>query len=111
MSGTEPRNRPQGIINARFEERSDIAVSVFLASQKESRTRTRERTVTENVSPHGARVATQRSWRRGEQVLIMPLIGEFLQEAQVIYCQPQANDRFCIGVRFPARPVKWERGH
>ena len=105
---TETQKRPRlGFIDGRFEKRFDIAVSVFLAGLKESRTR--ERTVTENVSPHGARVDTARFWRRGEKLMIMPLIGEFLQDAQVIYCHRKANDRFCIGVKFSARPVRWER--
>src|SRR5205807_3517626 len=93
-------------MNGRIEKRLATSVPVYLAALEEPRAR--ERTLTENVSPHGARVISQRSWQSGEESLITPLTGEFPQVGRVIYCLPKAGDRFCLGVEFPDRTVKWE---
>jgi hypothetical protein len=67
----------------------------------------REETVTENVSLHGARVFTKRRWLPGEQPLITPLTGEFPKHAQVIYCDPQPNGGFFVGIEFSGPPFEW----
>ena len=69
--------------------------------------RARERTLTENVSPHGARVISKWSWHSGEESIITPLAGELPQIGRVVYCLPKTRDRFCLGVEFPTRSVKW----
>ena len=61
--------------NGRIEKRLPTSVPVYLASLDEPRSR--ERTVTENVSPHGARVVSQRFWQSGEESLVTPLGGNF----------------------------------
>ncbi len=80
--------------NGRIEKRFPTLVPVYLASLEEPRAR--ERTLTENGS-----------WQYGEQSLITPLTGEFPQVGRVIYCLPKGGDRFCLGVEFPDRTVKW----
>jgi len=92
-------------MNGRMEKRFPTLVPVYFASLEEPLAR--ERTLTENVSSHGARVISQRSWRSGEGSLISPLTGEFPQVGRVIYCTPKAEDRFCVGVEFQDRTVKW----
>jgi len=92
-------------MNGRIEKRFPTSVPVYLASLDEPRSR--ERTLTENVSPHGVRVISQRFWQSGEESLITPLTGEFRQVGRVIYCLPKGEDRFCLGVEFPDRTVKW----
>ena len=82
-----------------------MAIPVYVASTKEPRAT--EKTLTQNVSPHGARVVTQRLWQPGEEPLITPLTGEFPQPARVVYCQPSTNGGFCVGLEFPGRSVKW----
>src|SRR6266576_1507826 len=65
--------------------------------------RARERTVTENVSPHGrgARVISKRSWRSGEEALIAPLTGEFPRIGTVVYSRRKnGGGCFCLGVEF-----------
>ena len=91
--------------DGRIEKRLPTSVPVYLASLDEPRSR--ERTITENVSPHGARVVSQRFWQSGEESLITPLRGEFPRVGRVIYCLPKTVDRFCLGVEFPDRTVKW----
>jgi len=56
-----------------------------------------------NVSPHGARVISKRSWRSGEEALIAPLTGEFPQVGTVAYSPAQKNGggRFLPGCRIP----------
>src|SRR5205809_3033268 len=91
--------------NGRIEKRLPTLVPVYLASLGEPRSR--ERTLTENVSPHGARVISQRFWQSGEESLITPLTGEFRQVGRVIYCLAKGEDRFCVGVGFPDGAGKW----
>ncbi len=73
MNGSVHRQRPntnKRLFDGRLEKRLTMSVPVYLASLGE--TRARERTVTENVSPHGARVISKRSWRSGEEALMPP---------------------------------------
>src|SRR6267378_2611603 len=105
MNGSAHRRPNQRLFDGRIEKRLPIAVPVYLASLEEPRAR--ERTLTENVSPHGARVISKRSWQSGEESLITPLTGEFPQVGRVIYCLQRTRDRFSVGVEFPDRTVKW----
>src|SRR5437667_57436 len=73
MNGSAHRQRPntnKRLFDGRLEKRLAMSVPVYLASFGEPRVR--ERTVTENVSPHGASVISQRPWRSGEEALIAP---------------------------------------
>jgi hypothetical protein len=97
------------LFDGRIEKRVPTSVPVYLVSLEDSRTR--ERTLTENVSPHGVRVISKRSWRSGEESLITPLTGEFPQVGKVIYCLPEARDRFCLGMEFQDRAVNWWGEH
>jgi len=108
MNGNaQRRRRNQRLFEGRLEKRLTMSVPVYLASLGEPRAR--ERTVTENVSPHGARVISKRSWRSGEEALIAPLTGEFPQVGTVVYSRHKnGGGRFCLGVEFPHRSVKWE---
>ena len=106
MDASARGRRPnQRLFDGRLEKRLATSVPVYLASLEEPHAR--ERTLTENVSPHGARVVSKRSWRSGEGSLISTLTEEFPQVGRVIYCVPKAGDRFCVGVEFQGRTVKW----
>jgi len=106
MNGSAQRRRDsKRLFNGRIEKRIATSVPVYLAALEEPRSR--ERTLTENVSPHGARVVSNRSWRSGEKSLVTPLSGEFPRVGRVIYCLPKAADHFSVGVEFPDRTVKW----
>src|SRR5260370_12012964 len=108
MNGNAERRRPnQRLFDGRLEKRLTMSVPVYLPSLGEHSAR--ERTVTENVSPHGARVISKRSWRPGEEALIAPLTGEFPQVGTVVYSRRKnGGGRFCLGVEFLDRSVKWE---
>jgi hypothetical protein len=89
----------------RIEKRLPILIPVYLGSLEDPRAA--ERTLTENVSPHGARVISKRSWQPGEEPLVTPATGEFSHIGRVIYCLPSAGQRFYLGIEFPDRAVKW----
>jgi len=91
--------------DARIEKRDPLPVQVYLASLEEPRAR--ERTVTEDVSPHGARVLSCRCWQPGEVPLLTPLIGEYPKYARVVYCSPQQNGGYCVGIKFEGPTFKW----
>ena len=89
----------------RIEKRLSMSIPVYLTAVTEPRSH--ELTTTENVSPHGARAISKRSWRSGEEAFIAPLAGEFPQVGRVVYCETRTGGRFCLGVEFPDRSVKW----
>jgi len=89
----------------RNERRLPTLIPVYLASLHDPRNR--EQTTTENISPHGARVISNRSWRPGEGSIITQTVGGFAQAGRVIYCVPTDGYRFCLGIEFPDRAVKW----
>lgn len=92
--------------DVRIERREPLPVQIYLASLQEPRAR--ERTITENVSPHGARVLTKRCWRPGEVPLVTPLIGAFPKHARIVYCDPQPEGGYCVGIQFEGRPFRWQ---
>jgi len=107
MNGSANARRPKNrLFDGRIEKRRPTSVPVYLASLENPRAS--ERTLTENVSPHGACVISKRSWRPGEGSLITALAGGFAQVARVIYCLQRAGNRFCLGIEFPDRAVKWD---
>ena len=92
----------------RMEKRLPIAIVVRLSRMHHLPATEEETTYTDNVSPHGARVISKRSWRSGEEALIAPLTGEFPQVGTVVYSRRKnGGGRFCLGVEFPDRSVKW----
>ena len=102
---TQRKNLRLKSFDARIEKRVPLPVQVYLASLAEPRAR--ERTVTEDVSPHGARVLTSRHWQPGEVPLLTSLIGEYPQHARIVYCVPQPNGGYCVGINFEGSAFKW----
>ena len=66
-----------------------------------------EVTFTENVSVHGARIITQRSWRRNEAVQIASRPGDFRARARVAYCERLREAGFAIGLEFLEPSGRW----
>jgi hypothetical protein len=85
----------------RYERR--IAKAVTLEIRLEDEGKPKERTLTENVSPHGARVLMGREGRPGQHVeLFFPKQGVW-SRAQIVYCQRVAENRFAVGLELPVR--------
>ncbi len=105
MNGTaQQQRRNQRLLDGRIEKRLPVSVPIYLAHLNELRAR--EQTVTENVSPHGARILSKQFWRPGEEALIARRTGEFLQVGRVVYSE-QKMGCFCLGVEFLDRSVNW----
>jgi hypothetical protein len=66
-----------------------------------------EMTFTENVSLHGARIITQRAWRRDEHVQVASPPGDFRAKARVAYCERLREAGFAIGLEFLEPSGHW----
>jgi hypothetical protein len=65
---------------------------------------------TENVSPKGARIQTDRPWETGRVLRLDSSAGQFLTRARVVYCQPLSSNTFAIGLEFHVRVDRWVTG-
>jgi hypothetical protein len=74
-------------------------------SQKTDSPASEELAYTDNVSLHGVRAVSSRSWETGEFVHIEPAKEGSSMRGQVVYCQ-SLGDSFCIGVKFE-EPITW----
>src|SRR5438128_3638462 len=55
----------------------------------------------ENLSPGGARVATERFWEPGSHVEIESRVHELTARARVVYCHPgSVPNTFAVGLNF-----------
>ena len=103
----KPNHGGQGLkLRGRMEKRLPIIVGVRLANRVATETDGEERTYTDNISPGGARVFSQRSWQPGDVIRITAL-NEKPVWSRVIYCQRLGDDRFGLGVKFGSPPVMW----
>ena len=91
--------------SGRIERRLPIIVVVRLAPLASAAT-DGERTFTDNISPHGARIFSKHAWQTGDMVRVTPLHAD-AAFGKVVYCQKLPGDRFGVGVKFPDRPVPW----
>jgi hypothetical protein len=89
----------------RPERRIARAMAVQLSTIDESPLA--EKTFTENVSSHGARVVTKRRWRPEEHVWLKSLEGDFQSQARVVYCQLLPRNNFAVGLDLFSPAVEW----
>jgi len=66
-----------------------------------------ERTITDNISPHGVRVRSTCEWHLGEHAEIIPMKGGTPMRGEVVYCQKVENGRFFVGLKFAGGRVPW----
>ncbi len=97
----------EGSLNGREERRLPIMMEVNLAPADHASGERRERTFTDNISPHGVRVHSTSDWKLGEHVEVAPMKGEPPMRGKVVYCQKVGKDRFFIGLKFLRGPVPW----
>lgn len=104
-------------ISKRTEDRLPMKVNVDLASL-DVRTPAQEG-ITENVSPRGARILTNKPWKPNERLNVRSLRGNFRSRARVVYCVPvrdadaeegrQTEDPlFAIGLQLFATAGNWQ---
>jgi len=89
----------------RAEERTHLKVGVDLSSL-DVRTPARSG-VTDNVSPHGARVLTSKALRANERLNVRSMLGSYRTRARVIYCVPAQDGLFAVGLQFYASAGDW----
>jgi hypothetical protein len=92
----------------RIENRLPMAVAVQLSGN--DRVPGIEMTFTENVSLHGARIITQRAWRRDEHVQVASRPGDFRAKARVAYCERLREAGYAIGLEFLEPSGRWVLG-
>ena len=90
----------------RSERRFPIVVVVNLAALSPMSAHKNERTYTDNISAHGARVHCVIPWQLGEYAEIVPVKGETPMRGEVVYCQKLATDDFFIGLKFHSH-IPW----
>ena len=83
------------IPSRRSERRIPQILAAEISNSEESASK--ETTVTENVSLHGARVITARPWQTGTRLLVAFLWDGVRSEGRVTYCQSKGSG-FAIGV-------------
>ncbi len=59
-----------------------------------------------DVSCHGARVVTRRSWDKDQQLSVRSIRGTLNARARVAHCQRYTDDRFVIGIEIYS-PGDW----
>lgn len=91
--------------DGRIEKRETLEVSIHMAAMEGAFNM--ESATTVNISPHGARILTNRRWRPGEQLSLTSLSGEFRLQGKVAYCYQLTEGQFCVGVEFS--PVRVSR--
>ena len=95
-------------LNGRMERRLPIIVVVSLtgAEHQDTNEDKSEKTYTDNISLHGARVFSRFRREPGEMVRITPLNYACVC-GKVIYCQRLADGRHVVGVNFQDRAISW----
>ena len=82
-------------------------VAVNLAPLEPTNREKNERTYTDNLSAHGARVRATYAWQLGAHAEITPASGEATVRGEVVYCQRLDNDRFFVGVKIRESRIPW----
>jgi PilZ domain len=60
----------------------------------------RDRVTIKNLSSHGARVISARSWHEHDHVNLSEMVGDYRLDAQVVYCERLGDSRFAVGLKF-----------
>lgn len=89
-----------------MEARLPIIVVVRVAYCSGATSNEEEMTHSDNISPSGARIYSQRPCRAGDMIWVAPLHEEPVC-ANVIYCHSLPDDRYRFGVKFEDGPVEW----
>jgi hypothetical protein len=59
-----------------------------------------ERIMIRNLSGHGARVISGRSWHQHDHVNLSETVGDYHLDAEVVYCERLSDNRYAVGLRF-----------
>ena len=70
-----------------------------------------ERTMTENVSAHGARVLMEQKLQPGQRVMVNVPREGVQSPARIVYCQRSSGGRFAGGLELSGRVELWARAY
>jgi hypothetical protein len=93
------------LLKGRKHERHGVKMLVQLSSMDEPLVS--ELASTENVSPKGVKVTTERSWNPGSFVLVKSSNGELWAKARAVYCQPNGLKGYAVGLDFFSMTPEW----
>ena len=93
-------------LDGRNEKRVTMAVPVCLVVAE--KVLVADQATTVNVSSKGARVVTKRRWQPEDQPRLAMSSGEIRTQAKVVYCEPQTDGYFCIGLQFLSAILDWK---
>jgi len=88
----------------RKEVRIPLKMFVNLSS---SDNRSFELAPTIDISCHGARVVTRRSWQPNQQLAVRAIRGSLNSLARVAHCEPYQDSFFVIGIEIYAPTGDW----
>jgi hypothetical protein len=60
-----------------------------------------------DISCHGARVLTKRSWQPNQQLSVRSIRGTLNSRARVVHCQPHTGNFFLIGIEIYSPLGDW----
>jgi len=84
--------------------RQQIHVQLFSVSDSH----VSELPTVENISMHGARLATARFWEPGLHVDLKSSTGNLWGRARIVYCQSMSTNTFAVGLNFLTWTLDWE---
>ncbi|HET7106897.1 MAG TPA: PilZ domain-containing protein [Candidatus Acidoferrum sp.] len=88
MASTEPKSRK--------EQRVALKMFVTLSSPGNVSS---EIAPTLDISCHGARVVTRKSWQPDEQISVRSIRGNLYSRARIVHCHPYKDNSFVIGIQ------------
>jgi len=62
-----------------------------------------------DISCHGARVVTKKTWRQNQKLSVRSIRGNLYSQARVVYCQPYTDDSFVIGIQMYYPTSDWTK--
>ena len=89
----------------RIQKRTSATVALQISSAKQPFIT--ELAFSENISLHGVRVVTGRTWEPGERVIVKSFHGTIQSRAKVIYCHHLAKARYAVGLEFYSAVGTW----
>ena len=68
-----------------------------------------ELTPTIDISRHGARLVTKKSWQPNQPISVRSIRGNLYSHARVVYCQPYTDHSFVIGIEMFSPTGDWTK--
>jgi len=62
-----------------------------------------------DISCHGARVVTKKTWQPNQPLSVRSIRGNLYSHARVVYCKPHADNFFVIGIEMYGPTGDWTK--